>query len=72
MASSACLADAAPERSGGPADVIEELPVVLPVSGVTFESDSIHLSWLKSMSSSSPAIMSNPFGVPCPRSTRPV
>jgi hypothetical protein len=59
-----CFADAAPARTLGPACVIDELPTVLPVSGVTFESASANVSWLRSMSSSSPAIISRPFGVP--------
>ena len=70
--SSACRADAAAARTPGPAFLIVLLAECLPVSGVTFVSAMTNLSWLMSMSSSSPAIISSPVSDPVPCMIPPV
>ena len=70
--SSTCFADAAAARTPGPAFMIVLLAEWLPVFGVRAVSAITNLSWLMSMSSSSPAIISRPVSDPVPCLMPPV
>ena len=65
------MRSAAAARTAGPASVIVLLADFSPVFGVTSVSCRTKTIWLRSMSSSSAAIINNPVADPCPSSTRP-